>query len=131
MPFLFNNGATGRFSCESKLRGGFAHGKLVTGNPARTSQLVTYKIHVWGAFLFFGGGYSLSISCSGIPAEMALCRASLLCRFLHLDLGIYRTPFCFDNLQSLSKKIELINCRYHSPVRCSVGDALFCFSRHL
>src|SRR6266446_1831502 len=98
MAFLSNNGATGRFSCESNVRRGFAHGKLVTGNPARTSQLVTHKIYVWGAFLFFGGGYPLSISCSGIQAEIALSRASLLCRFLHLDLGIYRTPVCFDYL---------------------------------
>src|SRR5260221_10665235 len=98
MAFLFNIRATGRSFCESNLRGGYAHGKLVTGNPGGTSYLVTDKVHVWGAFLFFGGGYPLSISCSGIQAEMALRRPSLLYRFLHLDLGICRISFCCNNL---------------------------------
>src|SRR5260370_13889331 len=98
MALIFNIRATWRFSCESNIWGGFAHGKLVTGNSGGTSYLVTDKIHVWGAFLFFGGGYPLSISCSGIQAEMALCRPSLLYRFLHVDLGICRISFCCNYL---------------------------------
>src|SRR5260221_14258174 len=98
MAFLFNIPAAGGFSCQSNLWGEFPNGKLVTGNPGGTSQLVTDKIHVWGAILFFGSGYPLSISCSGIQAEIALCRASLLYRFLHLHLGFYRIPFCFNYL---------------------------------
>src|SRR5258707_9574118 len=98
MAFLFNIRAAGGFYCESNLRGGFANGKLVTGHPAGSSQLVTHKIYLWGAFLFFGRGYPLSISCFAIQAEMAICRASLLYLFLHLYLGVYRIPFCFDCL---------------------------------
>src|SRR6266404_2809081 len=98
MAFLFNNGAAGGFSRESNLRGGYANRQLVTGHPGGSSRLVTHKIYLWGAFLSFGGGYPLSISCSGIQAETSLCRAAVLYRFLHFDLGVYRIPFCFDYL---------------------------------
>ena len=74
---------------------GDAHGKLVAGNPGRTIQPVAHKIHVWRAFLVFRGGHPLYISCSAIQAEMALCSASLLYRFLHLQLGLRSISSCF------------------------------------
>src|SRR5258707_11178833 len=131
MAFLFNIPATGGFSCESHLRRGAPHCELVPDNPDGTAQLVTDKIHVWRAFLFFGGGYPVSISCSGIQEEMALCGALLLYGVLYLDLGIYRISFCLDCLQSRSKKIRPIHRHHCSFISRSVGDALLCLSRYL
>src|SRR6516162_7317229 len=131
MAFLSHIPAVRGFLCESNLRRGISHGKLVTGNPGGTIQSVAHKIHVRRAFLFFCRSHSLFLSSLGKQAEMALCRASLLYRFLYLQLGICRTSFCFDCLYFFSKKIEPINCAYCSFVRCSVCDALLRFSRNL
>src|SRR6266404_9842559 len=96
MAFLFNIPAARGFYCESNLRRGFAHGELVTSNPSGISQLLTDKIHVWGTFMVFSRGYPIYIPCPGIQAEMALGGASLLYRFLHLQLGFCRIPVCID-----------------------------------
>ena len=82
-------------------------GKLVAGNPDGTSQLVTDKIHLWRAFLFLRGGNSLSVPGGAKQAQMALGRAALLCRFLHLHLLLYRLPFCLILYCLFQRKLNL------------------------
>src|SRR5271157_4588495 len=98
MAFLFSIPAAGGFYCESDNRSGFTHRELVTGNPIGISQLITHKIHLWGAFIFFGRGYPIYVSCFAIQTEMALCRASFLYSFLHLQFGFRCIAVCFAYL---------------------------------
>src|SRR6516225_2031618 len=130
MAVLSHIQAARGFFGESNLRG-MAHGQLVTGHRAGTILSVANKIHVRRTFLFFGWGSPLSISRSGIRAEMAFGRASLLCRFLHLQLGRYIIAFCLADSLSLSKKSDPINCSYYSLVRRSACNPLFCVSRYV
>src|SRR5215469_137942 len=117
MDFLSDLQGVRGFSGQSNLRRRIAHGQLVTGNPDGTIRSVTHKIHFWRTFLFFGGGYSLSVSCPGIQTEMALWRAPLLYSFLHLQFGIHSTSSCSASPQSLSTKLAPISCCRRSGVR--------------